>query len=70
MTVTVTNVMSAACMGSNNGAANTTFMFRRRPKHRPVDALRRVILFVVGLLLAVALILWFMITNAKGDETQ
>lgn len=54
MTVTVTSVMPAACMSS----PNTTFMFRKRPRHRH-DALRRVLVPVFGLLLAAGFILWF-----------
>lgn len=63
MTVTVTNVLPAACMSSPLN--NTTFMFRKRPRHRH-DALRRVFVPVFGILLAAGLILWFAYTTSGG----
>ena len=64
MTVTVTNMMPS--MPVNVG--NTTFMFRKRPKHRQ-DALRRVVVPVFGILLVAGLILWFAMSDA-GDTAS
>ncbi len=49
MTVTVTNVMPGA---------NTTYMFRKRPR-RQHDICRRTAIPVLGLLLATGIVLWF-----------
>lgn len=64
MTVTVTNMMP--CLPANG--MNTTFMFRKRPKHRQ-DALRRIVVPVFGILLAAGLVLWFALSGgATRDE--
>jgi hypothetical protein len=61
MTVTVTNVMPVP---SSMSGSNTTFMFRKRPRHRH-DALRRFIVPVCGFFLAGSLILWFVLANQE-----
>jgi preprotein translocase subunit SecG len=49
---------------SSMSGSNTTFMFRKRPRHRH-DALRRFIVPVCGLFLAGSLILWFVLANQE-----
>jgi preprotein translocase subunit SecG len=59
MNVTLTNVMP---MPSSMSGSNTTFMFRKRPRHRQ-DALRRFLMPLCGVFLAGGLILWFVLAN-------
>jgi hypothetical protein len=61
MTVTVTNVMSVP---SSMAGSNTTFMFRKRSRHRH-DALRRFIVPLCWFFLAGSLILWFVLANQE-----
>ncbi len=66
MTVTVTNMIPSVPVVTSGGG-NTTFMFRRRPKHRH-DALRRFLVPVMGGILATGLILWFALSAGGGGQ--
>lgn len=64
MTVTVTNMIPSVPVVT--GVGSTTFMFRKRPRHR-YDALRRFLVPVFGVMLAAGLILWFALSGGDGQ---